>query len=110
MKLTEAATLLSAGAAWHLVGARAAGRRLVSGLASSDENNRVMAGMLLARGGTRAVPLLREELEHPRNLPLLLRVMNDAAPLEFRPVIERFTTSDDPHVARAAREALRSSR
>jgi hypothetical protein len=32
----------------------------VDGLASSDENNRLIAGMLLARAGKDAVPLLEE--------------------------------------------------
>jgi hypothetical protein len=107
VKVGESAKLFAANAAWRL-GSRRAGKRLVDGLASSDENNRLIAGMLLVRAGKGAVPLLAEELRHPRNLPLLLRIMGDVAPEEFRDVLERHASHPDPMVARAAKDALRS--
>ena len=100
--------LFVAGAAWRL-GIRAAGRVLASGLSSADENNRLVAGMLLVRGGKRAIPLLTEELRSPRNLPLLLRVMGDVAPDTFRDTLERYSRDADPKVSRAAKDALRAA-
>ena len=109
MRLGEAAKLFAANAAWR-AGSASAGRLLVDGLSSPDESNRTIAGMFLVRGGERAAPLLDEELEQPRNLPMLLRVMGDTAPERFRPVLERYATSDDPQISRAAQDALRAGR
>ena len=87
---------------------QAAGRLLVGGLASTDENNRLIAGMLLVQGGRRAIPLLEEELKHPRNLPMLLHVMGDVAPDAFKNTLERYAADPDPQVSRAARAALKA--
>lgn len=108
MKLGEATALFGAAAAWRL-GSRAAGRRLVDGLSSADEESRQIAGMLLVRAGARAAPLLAEELKQPRNLPHLLRVMGDAAPQVFATELERYAVSDDAAVRQAARDALRAA-
>jgi hypothetical protein len=108
VKLGEAAKLFLAGVAWRL-GIRSAGRTLAAGLSSTDEDNRLIAGMLLVRGGKRAIPLLNEELRSPRNLPLLLRVMGDVAPNTFRDTLERYSRDEDPKVSRAAKDALRAA-
>jgi hypothetical protein len=102
------AALFAAAAAWKL-GLPGAGRRLVAGLGSDDEQERLIAGMLLVRAGERAVPLLRGALEHPRHLPHLLRVIGDAAPKAFAAELERYAASDDPAVRRAAQDALRAA-
>jgi hypothetical protein len=107
VRVGESAKLFAANAAWRL-GSESAGRTPVRALASSDENNRVIAGMFLVRGGERAVPLLAEELQHPGNLPMLLRVMGDVAPEQFRSTLESYAGDEDPKVSRAARDALRA--
>jgi len=108
VRLGESVKLLVAGAAWRL-GLRRAGRVLAAGLSSADESNRLMAGMMLVRGGSRAIPILEEELKKPRNLPLLLRVMGDAAPDVFRETLERYSLDADPKVSRAAKDAMRAA-
>jgi hypothetical protein len=105
---TGSAALLAAAAAWRL-GATSAGRRLVDALSSSDENERLIAGMMLVKGGEKAVPLLRDELQHPRNLPHLLRVIGDAAPEAFMDALERYAADDDPAVRRAAQDGLKAA-
>jgi hypothetical protein len=108
VKVGESAALFAAAAAWRL-GSRAAGRRLVDGLSSADEESRQIAGMLIVKAGARAEPLLAEELKHPRNLPHLLRVIGDAAPTAFTAELERYAASDDEAVRQAARDALRAA-
>lgn len=108
MKVGESAALFAAAAAWRL-GSRAAGRRLVDGLSADDEQSRLIAGMLLVKGGARAAPLLADELRHPRNLPHLLRVIGDAAPAAFTAELERYAAADDAEVRQAARDALRAA-
>lgn len=108
MKLGATAALFGAAAAWRL-GSQAAGRRLIDGLASDDENTRTVAGILLVKAGRRAEPLLAEALRHPRNLPHLLRVIGDAAPTAFTAELERYAGSGDEAVRQAARDALRAA-
>lgn len=108
MNLSEIAGLFVANLVWRVSGSRRAARRLVAGLASPDETARTLSAMWLVRGGRRAAPHLREELDHPRNLPLLITVIGDAAPDELRAELERLTRSSDPRVARAATDALRA--
>ena len=108
MNVGESAVLFASAAAFRL-GSTTAGRRLVAGLSSSDDESRVIAGMLLVRAGARAVPLLAEELRQPRNLPHLLRVIGDAAPRAFAADLERYAGAVDPVVRQAARDALRAA-
>jgi hypothetical protein len=44
--------------------------------------------------------------DHPRNLPLLITVIGDAAPGELRIELERLTRSPDPRVALLATASL----
>jgi len=106
VRIAEAVKLFVANAAWRTLGLAPAGRAVVDGLASTDENNRTIAGMFLVQAGRRAVPLVRRELERPRNLPLLLRVIGDLGAREFLPVLQRYSSADDRAVAQAARDAL----
>jgi HEAT repeat protein len=106
VKLGEAAKLFVANAAWRALGLKPAGRVLLDGLSSSDESNRTIAGMFLVQGGDRAVPLLRRELEHPRNLVLVLRIIGDLGAREFVPILRRYATDDDRAIAQAAHDAL----
>jgi hypothetical protein len=107
VRLSEVAALFAANLVWRVSGAGWAARRLVAGLASTDETARTVAAILIVRGGRRAVPWLREELARPRNLPVLIGVMGDAAPDEFRADLERLARAPEPDVARAAAGALR---
>lgn len=108
MSAPGSAALLAAAAAWRL-GVTAAGRKLVDALSSADENERLIAGMMLVKGGDKAVPLLRDELQHPRNLPHLLRVIGDAAPEAFKDTLEHYMSHEDPAVRRAAQDALKAA-
>ncbi len=106
MKLGEASKLFAAHCLWRATGAKYAGRVLVRGLTSSDENNRLVAGMLLVRSGGRARPLYREALESGSPSALLLRVIGDSGIRDLKSQVARYVDSDDPNVARAAAYAL----
>jgi hypothetical protein len=107
VKLGEAIRLFSANFIWRASGARFAGRALIDGLTSPDENNRLIAGMLLARGRHKAAPLFREALDSGAVSPLLLRVIGDSGIRDFEDVLERYATCPDPRLAHAAGDALR---
>jgi hypothetical protein len=60
--------------------------------------------------GKRAGPLLRDALSERRNLPPLLTLLADLGDRGIEPVLVGFSQDDDPQVAAAAREALRTLR
>ena len=100
--------MFAAYGAWRATGLQRAGAALARALASSDETNRTAAGMLLLRGGMRALPLLQNNLRQALAVPLTLRVLGDIGSPEARSAIQPFLRDADPAVARAATEALAS--
>jgi HEAT repeat protein len=108
MKLGEAAWLFSAYAAWRATGAPRAGRVVLKVLSSPDETNRTAAGVLLARAGRRALPLLHEALGRKEVGPMTLRVLGEVGDASVRADLEPHLSSSDPRIARAAQDALRA--
>src|SRR5262245_63986648 len=62
-------------ALWYWLRITSAGRALVRALGSPDENIRSIAGILLAKSGKRAKPLLQEALDRRENLPNVITVL-----------------------------------
>ena len=108
MKLAESAGVFAAYGAWRITGLSCAGRTLVGALASPDETNRTVAGILFVRAGERSVPLLREALARGQAVPLALRLLGDIGACELAGEIEEYAKSENPAIARAARDALQA--
>lgn len=108
MKLAESAGVFAAYAVWRTTGSSRAGRTLVDALASSDETNRTVAGILLVRAGGRSVPLLREALARGQSVPMALRLLGDIGARELADEMREYARSEDPAIARAARDALQA--
>ena len=107
MRVGGAAKLFAYRALWRATGSLAAGRALVRALGSADEDLRTIAGMLLAKAGKSAEPLLQEALDRRENLPMILTLLADIGDSRLEPEIRAFSHDQDPNVAKAAREALR---
>lgn len=99
--------LVGARALWRLTGSKSAGRALVRALADDDENRRTIAGMLLAKAGPAAQPLLIEALRDRSALPMALSILGDVGDATVEAQIAPFGADEDPSVARAAADALR---
>jgi HEAT repeat protein len=106
MDLAGSARLFLSNAVWRATGLRSAGRTLVHGLGSDDENQRTLAGMFLVQAGRQAEPLLEEALSKGENLPLVLTILGDIGDPKFEPELRRFSHDANPEVARAAADAL----
>ncbi len=74
MGVAKSVGVIAAGAAWRLGYPDWAGRALIDALGSEDESARTIAGMLLAKGGAHALPLLREAMKNEQNLSMVLAV------------------------------------
>jgi hypothetical protein len=106
MRLRRALVRFGQGVAWRTTHARTLGRHLVSALSDSDETARTVAGIMLAKSGAAAVPVLREALAQRRSLDIVLSLLGTVGDASVRDDIAPFAKDADPRVARAAREAL----
>ena len=80
---------------------------MVRALGSPDENIRSIAGILLAKSGKQAEPLLQGALDRRENLPTVLTVLGSIRDPALIPQFRQFTDDQSPDVAKAAREALK---
>jgi HEAT repeat protein len=92
---------------WFGLGFTPAGRALVKALGSPDKNIRSIAGMLLAKGGKRAEPLLLEAADRRESLPMVLTALGSIGDPAIIPQLRQFTEDENPDVANAAREAIK---
>ena len=106
VKWGEAAAIFAAYGVWRAMGNNRAGAVVGRALASVDETNRTVAGILLVRGAARSLPLLRANLQHGLAVPMTLRILGDIGDQESARDIEPYVQSGDPATARAADAAL----
>jgi|SRR5215471_9087052 len=107
MQLTRTLTVLAEGALWRVTHLTSLGQRLVTALGESDENVRSVAGIMLAKGGRAAVPLLYRALADRSNLPAVLSLLGDVGDASVEKELARFTSDNDEKISRAAKDALR---
>lgn len=110
MRLVETAKLLLSHLLWLGLHLRPAGRALINALGSDDEDSRIIAGMLLVRAGSRAVPLLRNALTDRQNLPIVIQIIADIGAREFESQLRTFENDPDPKISQAARTSLQQLR
>lgn len=89
------------------MGIQSSGERLVKALSSTNENLRTLAGIFLVQGGRKALPLLEKELEHRRNLPLILMLLGDIDEPKSEEYLRQYMNDGDLEVADAAKQAMR---
>jgi len=107
MRLAKTLTVLAEGALWRVTHRPWLGQRLVAALGESDENVRSVAGIMLAKSGRAAVPVLRSALTERNNLPEVLSLLGDVGDASVENELARFASDNDEKIARAATDALR---
>jgi hypothetical protein len=107
MQLRKTLAVLAEGALWRMTHLRSLGQRLVEALGESDENVRSVAGIMLAKSGEAAIPVLHHALAERRNLPEVLALLGDVGDASVEDELTRFTADRDERIARAAKDALR---
>ena len=107
MRLVKLIPLFLAGAIWRMLGIRSIGRILVRALGTKDEQVRMIAGMMLVKGGKKSEPLLQEALARRENVPVVLTVLASIGDPAVEPQLRRFAYDNDPQISKAARDALR---
>src|SRR5260370_37243378 len=107
MQVLRAAGLFAANSIWRVTGSQTAGRTLVNALAASDSNLRTIAGMLIVRGGQKAVPLIEEAIHRQLNLPQVLVMEGDVGAKQLQPQLQNVTGHPTPQISRATRDGLK---
>ncbi len=92
---------------WRLLRLRWAGRRLIAGLDAGHEETRAVAGMMLAKAGKDALPLLAEAVERRRHLEIVLPILADLGAEQYRPVMEECAAQPNPLLAKTGRDSLK---
>jgi radical SAM superfamily enzyme with C-terminal helix-hairpin-helix motif len=100
------AALLAAGATWRLTGVPAAGRALVTAATTGDENDQVLARMMLVKAGNRSVPIVTGTLLADPAATALVDVLASIGTEEARQALRKL--SHDAQHREAATEALRT--
>jgi HEAT repeat protein len=99
--------LFISAAIWKVTGSKKIGNVLIEGLDSPDETLRMISGVLLARAGSKIIPILRDALESQQSLSILLTIIGDVGEIEEVPLLEKYEKDERPDVAVSAHEALR---
>jgi HEAT repeat protein len=107
MRLGKTLALLAEGVMWRVTHQHWLGRRLVEGLGESDENARSVAGIMLAKSGVAAIPVLHRALAERSNVPEVLTLLGDVGDASVEQDLARFAEDNDENIARAAKDALR---
>ena len=113
--------VLMAGASWRLFGSRRAGEILLRALSGDDEQNRMLAGMLLVKAGQRSFGLIKsmietgEAMDEKGSVPLipdekgsvpLIRLLPDIGGEQARGVLERVARNTSGELHEAATECI----
>lgn len=91
----------------QLTGSPSAARKLISALASTDEDLATIAGIFLVRAGSRSAPEILKAIERrDPTLPICLGIFADIRDKRAKATLTSFLHDADPDVARAASDGL----
>lgn len=107
MPMGRTLAVLAEGALWRATHRPWLGWRLVRRLGEGDENARQIAGIMLAKGGPAAIPLLHQALMQGTHVVEVITLLGDVGDASVEAEVARFTADSDERIARAARDALR---
>lgn len=109
VKWLRVLALFPAYVVWRAARLRLAGAALASALASGDETTRLVAGTLLVRAGSQALPLIKTNLERGLALEMSLGLLGDIGGVEALALIDGYLAHADASVAAAAAQARRAA-
>jgi hypothetical protein len=109
---TTSVGILAIGATWRLAGVPAAGQALMSAATTGNENNQVLAKMLLVKAGNRSVPIVTTALSANPATTGLVEVLASIGTEEARAALLELSHASPaavpPQNRDAAAQALRT--
>ena len=98
--------VIAAGTSWRLFGSRRAAETLLQAAAGDDEQNRMLAGMSLVKGGQRSFDLIENQLAAGKASAPLLRLLPDIDAVRARGVLDKAVQGESGEIAETARECI----
>src|SRR5213592_3428183 len=99
-RLLTAAWLVFCAGLWRWLGIRSAGRVLIWRLGDPREDTRAVAGMLLAKAGRKALPLLTEAADRREHLECVLPMLADLGETRYEPLMRDLAANPEPLLAK----------
>ena len=98
--------VIAAGTSWRLFGSQRAAETLLQAASSDDEQNRMLAGMSLVKGGQRSFDLIENQLAAGKASAPLLRLLPDIDAVRAREVLDKAVQGEPGEIAETARECI----
>ena len=98
--------VMVAGMSWRLFGSRRAAETLLQAASGDDEQNRMLAGMSLVKGGQRSFDLIENQLAAGRASALLVQLLPDIDAGRAREVLQRVLQGEPGEIAETAKQCI----
>lgn len=90
---------------WRLFGTRQSADTLFDAMSGESEQNRMLAGISLVKGGQRSFDFIEQKVDAGEATPLVLRLLPDIDPSAARDVLNRIVDSQGG-LAETARQCI----
>jgi len=91
---------------WRLFGTRQSAETLFDAMSGESEQNRMLAGISLVKGGQRSFDFIEQKIEQGKASALLIRLLPDIDDQASRAVLERIAGRDDKELATVANQCI----
>lgn len=98
--------IVAAGASWRLFGSRRAAEILLQAVSGDDEQNRMLAGMSLVKGGQRSFDLIEARLAAGRASATLVQLLPDIDAVRSRELLQRVLQGEPGEIAEMAKQCI----
>jgi hypothetical protein len=99
------ARVLAAGLMWRLFGTRRSAETLFDAMSGANEQNRMLAGISLVKGGQRSFDFIEQKVDAGSATPPVIRLLSDIDASAARDVLNRVADSQS-ELAETARECI----
>ncbi len=99
------ARVLAAGLMWRLFGTRRSAETLFDAMSGESEQNRMLAGISLVKGGRRSFDFIEQKVEAGDATPPVIRLLSDIDASAARDVFNRVVDSQG-ELAETARQCI----
>ena len=98
--------VIAAGTSWRLFGSRRAAKTLLLAASGDNEQNRMLAGMSLVKGGKRSFDLIEDQLAAGKATAPLLQLLPDIDAVRAREVLHTVVQGEPGEIRETAQRCI----
>jgi hypothetical protein len=98
--------VIAAGTSWRLFGSRRAAETLLLAASGDNEQNRMLAGMSLVKGGKRSFDLIEDQLAAGKATAPLLQLLPDIDAVRAREVLHTVVQGEPGEITETAQRCI----